>query len=218
MKINFLVPVYNEKRTIRQLIKKISDLPGDKNIIVIDDGSTDGTEGILNSSGGTKLIRHEKNAGKGAAIITALKEINEGIVIIQDADLELEPAEALGLAERIVNPENDVVFGTRMKNDLSMTLGCACNKMLAVFTNILFGSHLTDVMTCYKIMDVSVLKALKLRSKGFEIETEITAKLLSVGYNIIEVPVSYNMRTKKEGKKIRFRDSFSIIYTLLKYR
>lgn len=218
MKLNYLVPVYNEKATVKKLIEKLLALPADKEILVVDDGSTDGTGEILSSMGGIRVIRHEGNKGKGAAIITGLGEIEDGIVVIQDADLELEPAETLGLAKEIKDRKKDVVFGTRLKGRFAFTLGFACNKILAVFTNILFGSHLTDVMTCYKIMDASVLKALDLKSEGFDIETEITAKLLSSGYNIIEAPVSYKMRTKKEGKKIRFGDSLGIIYALIRSR
>jgi len=218
MKLNYLVPVYNEKETVKRLIEKLLALPADKDIIVVDDGSTDGTGGILSSLSGIRVIRHESNRGKGAAIITAIDEIKEGVIIIQDADLELEPAETLDLVKGIKNREKDVVFGTRLKGHFAFTLGFACNKMLAVLTNILFGSHLTDVMTCYKIMDVRILKALDLQSMGFDVETEITAKLLSSGYNIIEAPISYKVRTKKEGKKIRFRDSFGIIYTLIRAR
>jgi len=216
MRVNYLVPVYNERDTVKKVVDKLSALPLDKEIIVVDDGSTDGTSEVLSSLNGIRLIRHDKNRGKGAAIITGLKEISEGIVVIQDADLELDPSETPALARAIKDRGRDVVFGTRLKGHRALTMGYICNHLLAAFTNLIFGSSLTDVMTCYKVMDVRILKALKLRSAGFDVEAEITAKLLSSGYRIKEVPVSYRMRTKKEGKKIRLVDGAGVLYALLR--
>lgn len=218
MKLTYLVPVYNEKDTVKTIIEKLTNMPVDKDIIVVDDGSTDGSRDILHSIKGIKLIEHKKNMGKGAAVTTGIKEIKEGIVIIQDADLELVPEETVELSRNIKDINKDVVYGTRIKNHHYFLTGpLICNKLLFTFTNMLFGSHLTDVMTCYKIMDINILRALDLRASGFEIETEITAKLLASRYNIIEVPISYRSRGIDEGKKIRYRDSFKIIATLIRF-
>lgn len=218
MRLTYLVPVYNEKNTAKILIEKLSNLPIDKNIIVIDDGSTDGTREILRSLKGIRLIEHEKNKGKGAAIRTGLKEAKEGIVVIQDADLELEPEETIGLSRKIKDMSRDVVYGTRIKSHHYRPSGpFICNKILAFFTDMLFRAGLTDVMTCYKIMHINILRALDLQANGFDLETEITAKLLASGYNIIEEPISYRYRTNKEGKKIRYRDGLRIVGTLIKF-
>lgn len=218
MKLIYLVPVYNEKETVKVIIERLAALPVEKEIIVVDDGSTDGSREILRSLKGIKYIEHVKNAGKGAAVITGIKDIEQGIVIIQDADLELAPEETVELSRKIKDARKDVVYGTRIKNHRYFLTGpLICNKLLFVFTNMLFGSRLTDVMTCYKIMDIAILRALDLQSKGFDIETEITAKLLASGYNIIELPISYRSRDIDAGKKIRYRDSFKIIGALVKY-
>ena len=218
MRLTYIVPVYNEKNTVKTVIDRLMKLPVDKDIIVVDDGSTDGSREILRSLKGIKYIEHEKNMGKGAAVKTGIREIKDGIVIIQDADLELMPEETAGLAEKIKNINRDVVSGSRIKNHhYFITAPLICNKLLALSVNILFGSHLTDILTGYKIMHINILRALDLQAKGFEVETELTVKLLSSGYNIIEVPVTYKGRDVDEGKKIRYQDSIKIAYTLIKF-
>jgi glycosyltransferase involved in cell wall biosynthesis len=218
MKLNYIVPVYNERKTAKSLIERLLNLAADKDIIVIDDGSTDGTSEILHTLKNIKLIKHKRNAGKGAAIRTGLKEVKEGIVVIQDADLELEPGETIELSKKIKDIKKDVVYGTRLKNHRFFLSGpLICNKMLSAFTNMLFKSRITDVMTCYKVMHINILRALDLQANGFDIETEITAKLLSSGYNIIEMPISYRSRTTDEGKKIRYSDSLRILHALIKF-
>ncbi len=218
MRLTYLVPVYNEKDTVRDIIARLQNLPVEKEIIVVDDGSTDGSREILRGLKGIKYIEHAKNMGKGAAVTTGIREVKEGIVVIQDADMELVPEETVELSRRIKNTAKDVIYGTRIRSHHYFLTGpLICNKLLFIFTNMLFGSHLTDIMTCYKIMDVNILRALNLKSAGFDIETEITAKLLASRYNIIELPITYRSRDVDAGKKIRYRDSFKIIAALLKF-
>jgi len=226
MKLSIIMPVYNEKSTIKEIIHQIKNVPIDKEIIIADDCSTDGTREILRKlqseeydKGEIKIIYHEKNMGKGWAIRTALKYVSGEIVIIQDADLEYEPEDYPRLIEPIVSGEASVVYGPRSLGKkisyLSFYLG---GQFLSFLTNILYGSHITDEATCYKVFRADVIKGINLKCERFEFCPEVTAKLLKKGYKIYEVPIHYYPRSIKEGKKINWKDGLEAIWTLIKYR
>jgi glycosyltransferase involved in cell wall biosynthesis len=218
MKISILVPAYNERSTIRAVLAKVRALPCDKEIIVVDDGSTDGTREILMSmqDGDVSIVLQEINRGKGAAIRRGLREVSGDYVVFQDADLELDPSDILRLAERAAKGA-PVVYGSRFLIPQPMPLVSAlANRFLTLLTNVLYGGRITDMETCYKFCAVDVLKGLDLRSSGFELEPEITCKILRKGYRIEEVPVAY--RPRREGKKIGWKDGVLAVWYLLRYR
>ncbi len=226
MKISVLIPVYSEKNTILLLIKQIENVENlDKEIILVDDLSTDGTREILKEKfGGGKgditVFYHSENLGKGAAVRTALKYAAGDYSIIQDADLEYEPKDYLKLIEFAEKNNADIVYGSRFYKTWRTTslFHFLVNKFLTILTNILFKANLTDMETCYKLIKTEVLKSLNLKSSGFEIEPEITAKLLKKGYKIYEVPISYRGRSYHEGKKIGWRDGVTSVWMLLRLR
>ena len=225
MRLSVIVPVYNEEKTIREILDKILRVDVDKDLIIVDDGSTDKTREILDKvtkekAGQIKIIPHKKNMGKGRAVRTALEFIQGDLAIIQDADLEYEPAEYIRLIDTIKNKNADVVYGSRFlgKRHVTSRLHRFANWVLTFLTNILYGSNLTDMPTCYKLFKAELLKNLKLESNGFTIDAEITAKLLKKGVKIPEVPISYRGRSYHEGKKITWKDGFAIMATLIKYR
>jgi len=225
MKLSVLIPVYNERETILSILAIIEKVNLDKEIIVVDDCSNDGTKELLwqkfgNGHGCFKVIYHNINQGKGAAIKDALIQAKGEYAIIQDADMEYDPNDYLLLLEAITKHNADVVYGSRFKKTWRTTswwhfLG---NSFLTTITNILYGSMLTDMETCYKLIKTNVFRGLDIEARRFEIEPEITVKLLKRGYKIIEVPISYRGRGYHEGKKIGWRDGFATIATLLKYR
>ena len=218
------MPVYNEKGTIREILKKTEDCNlGDieKEIIVVDDCSRDGTRDILKEIKTHKVFFHDVNKGKGAAIQTALIHATGDIVVCQDADLEYEPNDLKKMVELFKNPEIKVVYGSRFLNMgevKAMYTHYMGNKFLTFMTNLLFGAKITDMETCYKMVRRDILKDIPLESKRFEIEPEITAKLLKRKLKIQEVPISYNYRSFEEGKKITLFDGVRALYYLLKYR
>jgi len=225
MKLSILIPVYNEEKTVEKLIKKVKKvkLPIKKEIIVVDDKSTDKTLSILKKIKGIKLIEHKKNIGKGAAIKTAIKNADGEIIIIQDADLEYNPEDYNALIRPIIEKKEKVVYGSRVlkkENKLYSSLEFYIGgNFLTLLTNILYPSaHITDEPTCYKVFRADVLKSIKLKCKRFEFCPEVTAKILKKGIKIKEIPISYFPRTVKEGKKINWKDGFEAIWTLIKYR
>ena len=225
MKLSVIVPVYNEEKTVREILDKILRVDVDKEIIIVDDGSTDKTKERLlefaeDKAGQISIITHETNMGKGRAVRTALDYIKGDLAIIQDADLEYEPAEYIRLIDAIKTKGADVIYGSRFlgKRHVTSRLHRFANWVLTFLTNILYGSNLTDMPTCYKLFKTELLKNLKLSSNGFTIDAEITAKLLKRGIKIQEVPISYRGRSYHEGKKITWKDGFAIMATLIKYK
>ncbi|MEO0072173.1 MAG: glycosyltransferase family 2 protein [candidate division WOR-3 bacterium] len=216
MKLSVIIPVYNERESIRDVIEKIKKIPIDKEIIVVDDASNDGTQEVLRTISDIKLVSHLKNQGKGAAIRTGLKVAQGDLVIIQDADLEYNPADCLKLLAAFTNEKTQAVYGSRFKGrSRFLFLSKLANYFLVILTNLLYSSKLTDMETGYKMIRREVLAGLNLTAKRFEIEPEITAKLLRKGIKIKEVPIDYQAR--KQGKKIGMKDAFVAIKELFKW-
>ena len=222
MKLSAIIPVYNEKNTIEKILDKVLAVPLEKEVILVDDCSKDGSREILKNMNrsGVVTVFHDVNKGKGAAIRTGLQYVTGDVVVIQDADLEYDPNEYLKLIEPIKSGQADVVYGSRFsgkteKMSLAHYLG---NKALTIATNILYGTRLTDMETCYKMVKAPIFKSLKLRANRFDFEPEITAKLLKSGKRIIEIPISYEGRHWTEGKKITWKDGIAALWSIIKYR
>lgn len=221
MTLSVVVPVYNEEATIGEVIDLVDAVPIDKEIIVVDDGSTDRTLGILASRSGKLRHVHENRAnfGKGAAVRIGLTYASQPFTIIQDADLEADPQDYERILAPLIAGETKVVYGSRFRSDNRIPLKTRlANRFLVWLTNVLYGSSLTDMETAYKAFRTELIQGLRLTSLRFEIEPEITAKLLRSGYRIVEVPISYRPRTKEEGKKMGFRDGLSAIWCLVRCR
>ena len=225
MKLSVIIPVYNEESTIAEVIRRVANvvIEGvDKEIIVADDGSTDQTSSIIaNTQRNESIIKvHTSliNLGKGAAVRFGLEYATGDVIIIQDADLELNPEEYIKLLEPILNGESDVVYGSRFmkRNPNIPTITRFANRFLTLLGNMMFSGGLTDMETAYKVFRSSVAKQISLRSVGFEFDAEITAKILLAGNKIREVPITYNPRSKIEGKKLSWKDGVKTIYILLK--
>lgn len=225
-KVSIIIPVYNEKDTIEKLIEvvKNSNFAGlEKEIILVDDASNDGSREILEKlQNEYKILFHVKNQGKGAALRTAFEHITGDYAVIQDADLEYSPSDYDNLLPLLINNEADVVYGSRFKNKENLKNFMLKNKLanmfLTVLTNILYGSKISDMETCYKAFKKDVIKNIKIKSDRFNFEPEITAKVLKNKYRLIEVPISYNSRGHEEGKKIGWKDGVVAILTLIKYK
>lgn len=223
--LSIIVPVYNEERTIDALLHRLCDVANHENeVIVVDDGSTDATPRLLaawKARPGMLLLRHDQNRGKGAAIRTGLRCVHGEITIIQDADLEYDPADFPRLVQVIRSGESDVVYGSRYLTPharLPMNrfrLGVSC---LNYLVRLLYGQRLSDEATCYKAFRTSLLRRLDLKANGFDFCPEVTAKLCRLGHRILEVPISYHPRTKAQGKKIGWRDGLHAAWTLVKWR
>lgn len=228
VKLSILIPVYNEARTVQEIIRRVQKVKLSniqKELIVVDDCSTDGTRQILSKLPNILLYCHKKNMGKGAAMRTAISHANGDIMIFQDADLEYDPRDYPEIVKPILEGTANVVFGSRflrstVKPTLSMVyLHYWGNTFLNIFTSFLFKTRITDMETGYKAFRKEVLEGIHLNSNGFEFEPEITAKIIKKGHKVIEVPISYAGRTFSEGKKIKpFKDGMKAIYYLLKYR
>jgi len=222
MKLSVIVPVFNEENTIEKIIDRVKKVNIDKEIIIVDDGSTDGTREVLEKwkDENIRVIHHRRNQGKGSAIRTAIPYIEGEVVVIQDADLEYNPEDYYRLIEPILQGKAKIVYGSRFLKFnkpiyLRFLLG---NKFLTWLINMLYHSRITDSYTCYKAFETDVLRNLTLRAKRFEFEAEVTVKLLKKGYELHEVPISYSPRTLREGKKINWKDALLGILTILKYR
>ncbi|MBW2976426.1 glycosyltransferase family 2 protein [Candidatus Woesearchaeota archaeon] len=228
MKLSVIIPVYNEEKTIRKVIAKVRRVKlGDikKEIIIVDDFSSDNTRKILSELKGKniKIFFHKKNQGKGAAIRTGLKYSTGDLILIQDADLEYNPEDYPQLLKPIIEKKAKVVYGSRLKTikmnlENMYKLHYFGNMFLTVMTNILYGTKISDMETCYKLFRKEVIKGMRLRARRFDFEPEITAKILKKGYKIKEVPISFAARKFDEGKKITWVDGIKALYYLIKYR
>jgi glycosyltransferase involved in cell wall biosynthesis len=222
-RLSIIVPVFNEVRTIRAVIDRLLsiELPVAREIVVVDDCSTDGTREVLRDTVRAQLpitvIEAERNGGKGSAIRQGLRYATGSIVAIQDADLELDPAQIAELVAPVLRGETSVVYGSRFLHGGAGAppLTVAANRVLTVTTNLLFGASLTDMETCYKVMRLDVARSLDLTANRFDIEPQITARLLRRGHRIHELPVRFDARTRAEGKKIRWRDGVRALQVLI---
>jgi glycosyltransferase involved in cell wall biosynthesis len=222
------MPVFNEKNTIISAISQVKEavLPGfNKELIVVDDGSLDGTRDILKKIGSKdksiRIVFKDKNGGKGSAIREGIKYITGDFAVIQDADMEYDPSDYVHLLKPIVDGHADVVYGSRFTGSAHRSFlfwNYVANKMLNFTTNLLYNTLLTDMETCYKMFKSEVIKGISLESNGFEIEPEITAKILKKQYRIYEVPINFYGRSYADGKKIKAIDGFKAMWTLIKYR
>ncbi len=224
MLLSVLIPAYNEINSIDILLEKIQAVPIDKEIIIVDDGSTDGTRERLDtfrSIPNVKVVFHEKNQGKGAAIRTAILHMTGDIAIVQDADLEYEPQDYLALVKPIAEGSEQVVYGSRFlkpENRHSYFSFYIGGQVVTLLTNILYNQRLTDEPTCYKVFDAAFLRSIPLDCTRFEFCPEVTAKVAKRGIRIKELPISYYPRSIAEGKKISWLDGIEAIWVLLKYR
>jgi len=224
VKLSVIIPLYNEKTTIFKVIEKVRAVSLEKEIIIVDDFSIDGTRDaikVLENDSDIKIAYHDKNRGKGAAIRTAIELITGDIVVIQDADLEYEPNDYLELVKPIMEGTASIVYGSRQlgmssgRSHVSFYLG---GRFLTILTNLLYGSNITDEPTCYKVFKADLLTTISLKCKRFEFCPEVTAKVLKRGIPIVETPIHYYPRKKSEGKKIRWKDGVHAMWTLFKYR
>ena len=223
--VSILVPVFNESATVAAVIQRLLEvpLPAPREILVVNDGSTDGTRSALDSMpahSSVRIIHAAENGGKGRAIRLGLAEARGTIIAIQDADLELDPAQLADLVAPILAGEARVVFGSRFLRPTSKVpwLSVVANRTLTAVTNLLYGARITDMETCYKIMATDVARSLNLESDRFDIEPEITAKLLRQGHVIVERPVRFEPRSRAQGKKIGWKDGVRALQVLAKYR
>jgi len=223
--ISIVVPVYNEARTVAEVIERllVINLPAPREILVVNDGSTDGTREVLDRlpvRPELRIIHAAQNGGKGSAIRTGFSEATGTIVAIQDADLELDPAQLAVLVQPILEGRTQVVYGSRFlagRPDAPW-LSIFANQVLTGVTNVLFGGRLTDMETCYKVMTADIARGLGLECNRFDIEPEISAKLLREGHAILELPVRFEPRSRAQGKKIGWRDGVRAVQVLIKYR
>lgn len=225
MKISILIPVYNESKTIFDVLSLVNGLEIEKEIIIVDDSSTDGTRELLRDNfgeenGNIRVFYHNTNKGKGAAIRTALSNANGEFIIVQDADMEYSPQDIKKLLKKAESSGKDAVYGSRFLSTWKITSlpHYAVNKFLTILTNVLFGGKLTDMETCYKLIRTDVIRELGLKSEKFDFEPEVTAKLLMKGVDIVEVPVSYRGRGYDEGKKIGWKDGVDAMFKIISLR
>jgi glycosyltransferase involved in cell wall biosynthesis len=225
MKVSIVMPVYNEVATIKEIVSRVRAVTLEKDIIIVDDGSTDGTreqlEEISQSYDNLRVLYHDRNQGKGAALRTGFEVVTGDIVIIQDADLEYDPREYPDLLEPILDGRADIVYGSRFLGGPHRVLfywHYLGNKFLTLLSNMLTNLNLTDMETCYKVFKKEVLDNIKIKSNRFGFEPEFTAKVAKKGFRIYETPISYSGRTYAEGKKIDWKDGIKAIFAIIWFR
>ncbi len=224
MKVSVIMPVYNECDTIHEILKRVQKISAVSEIVMIDDGSTDGSREMLKELDGkdrVKVLLHGKNSGKGAAVRTGIQNATGDVIIIQDADLEYDPNDYLALLKPIEEGRSQVVYGSRFMGSVPADFlfwSKVGNKTLTFITNLLYNQRLTDMETCYKAFKRELMNDIPLRSRRFELEPEITSKFLKRGIHILEVPIHYDPRGFSEGKKIGIMDAAEAIWTLIRYR
>jgi len=243
LKLSIIIPVYNEASTVREILRRVrlvkvvvpvgydfesnnsQQVQLEKEIVVIEDGSDDGSREIVEEEathGDLRVIYHERNQGKGAAVRTGFQNATGDFFVIQDADLEYDPREYRILLQPILEARADIVYGSRFRGGPTKTMffmHMLGNRFLTLVTNILYDTILSDMETCYKCFRAEVIRDIPLRARGFEFEPEVTAKVLKRGHRIYEVPISYTGREFEEGKKINpWRDGLKAVWTLIKYR
>ncbi len=225
MKLSIIVPAYNERNTIQEILRRVRavDLGDiDKEILVVDDGSTDGTREILRmqSDSVTRVLFHEQNRGKAAAVSTGLAAATGDLLVVQDADLEYDPEDLRKLLDPILKGKAEVVYGSRFTGERRNMLfwHYAGNRFLSLVTNILYNTTLSDMETCYKMFTREALAGIEIKERNFQMEPELTAKFLKKGIRIYETPISYAGREMDEGKKISWKDGIPALWTLIKYR
>ncbi len=226
MRLSIVIPVFNERTTLPALLESVARVSLDKEILIVDDGSTDGTREYLKDMAqhpgeGVRVLFHDRNRGKGAALRTGFREVAGDIVIIQDADLEYDPQDYPALLKPILDGRADVVYGSRFLGGPHRVLffwHYVGNKVLTLISNMLTNLNLSDMETCYKVFRSEVIKNLTFTSDGFAIEAEMTVKIARAGYRVYETPISYSGRDFSEGKKITWRDAFPTLWALVKHR
>ncbi len=222
-RISVVIPVYNEEETVLDVIERVRSTELVSEIVVVDDGSSDGTWNVLQGLNhpDVRVFRHEKNSGKGSALKTGFAHVTGDIVIIQDADLEYDPGEYPVLINPIVQGRADVVYGTRFAGGTHRVLffwHYVGNRLLTLLSNMLTNLNLTDMETCYKVFRADVIRKIDIKSKRFGVEPELTAKVARMGCRIYEVPISYYGRDYLEGKKITWRDGLAAVWHILRFR
>jgi len=216
--ISVIIPIYNEESTCHEIINKVKKIDLVKEIIVVDDASTDSTFEILNNIDDINIIKHDKNMGKGASVISGLSHVKYNYVITQDADLEYYPEDYYRLVEAMNTTSVEAVYGSRwLEKQIVWSIHYIVNQMISLFSNIFNGILITDMPTCYKLMPTSLLRSLNIKSNGFGIDAEITAKLSRNNIPIKEIPIQYSKRGKKSGKKLRLRDGLVAAWTCFRY-
>ena len=220
-KLSVIVPAFNERNTIAESIRRVRDvqLPIEHEIIIVDDGSTDGTRDILRQleDSTVRVIYQPQNGGKGSALRAGFDEASGDLIVCHDADLEYDPRDWVVMLRPLLEGDANIVYGSRFTGERRnmMFWHWVGNRFLSLVTNVLYNTTVSDMETCYKMMDATVLKSLKLRANKFDIEPEVTAKLLRAGHRIYEVPIRYAGREVDEGKKISWRDGIPALWTLL---
>ena len=224
MKLSVIIPIYNEVESIREIVKRVQDTKLAWEIVLVDDGSIDGTRDLLKEMDGkdnVRVVLHEKNQGKGAAVRTGFSTARGDVLLIQDADLEYDPRDYPTLLKPLEEGIADVVYGSRFLGGprrVVMFWHMIANYLLTFITNILYNTILSDMETGYKVFRKEVIEGMPLHAKRFDFEPEFTAKILKRKYRIFEVPISFNPRDYSQGKKIKLKDAFEAVWTLLKYR